>query len=282
MEDLARLIRGAICNETRALFQRLERGSRLPGTRPNLDFAEKFASQLASFGKEGMDLAVAMATLHADAAPGGTAHEFLPMCGVLAVGALAACTQDAKVRARLIGVLHDAAEDLRFRVRDVVPIALARIGARDESLVATVSAWMDGYFHAAAVLRALARAEWLCVLEEPSEPAERLREAFALLSGAPRAAERYPGFKALADAIDLCGPALALRFGAPIFDVLLAYASNKEPIVRDLLQRLIRDKKLKGRFSSDLDRVARALAASAPPVRDPRSNVGPTRRRGQR
>ena len=104
-------------------------------------------------------LALAMARLTADEAPGATALEFLPMCGVQALGVRAAA--DPTVRGAFLRELHARADDLRFRVRDAVVDALARIGeATGDALVADVASWMDGYFHAAAVLRALERDAW--------------------------------------------------------------------------------------------------------------------------
>src|SRR5262245_18508366 len=131
------------------LYAILERASRLPGTKPNIEYAKTFA---ASLGPDAESLAVSLATIDADYARGGTAAEFIPMCGVLAVGDLARAEADDRKRAHLLAVLHDAAEDLRFRVREMVPLALVRIGERHASLVGDLEPWMDGYFHAAAVL----------------------------------------------------------------------------------------------------------------------------------
>ena len=58
---------------------------------------------------------------------------------------------------------------------------LSRVGgAAGDALLDAVAPWMDGYFHAAAVLLAMARAPWLTSLHEAQTVCQRLDEAFAL------------------------------------------------------------------------------------------------------
>ena len=65
----------------------------------------------------------------------------------------------------MLGVIHDACDDLRFRVRAAVPEALAEIGAREGgALLDRVQTFADGYFHAAALLEALVSPPWLSAL----------------------------------------------------------------------------------------------------------------------
>jgi hypothetical protein len=182
----------------------------------------------------------------------------------------------------MLDVLHAAADDLRFRVRDAVPRGLARIGAtRGDALVADVAPWMDGFFHAAAVLLALANEAWLTRVADHAEAARRLDEAFVLARDAARATFRYPGHKALVDALAVAPGACAARFGVPIFDLLERWAQVKEPILREAVAKNLRGARLANRFAPDIARVERALAASEPERRDPRSYVGPTRGRGK-
>ena len=138
---------------------------------------------------------------------------------------------------------------------------------------------MDGYFHAAAVVQALARDPWLTQLHDADGPIRRLDEAFVLAREAPRAAARYPGHKALLEALGQGPPRVALRFGVPVFDLLDRWASVKDPVLRELVATLLEDGRLAGRFRSELDRVRRTLAANAPPVRNPDHDHGPSRDR---
>jgi hypothetical protein len=278
---LERAIDEAIGGASGKLYALLARGSKLPGVRPNKDLADRFATACASRGAAADSLAETLATLDADRAPGATELEFLPMCGVAAAGARGA--SDPKSVPRMLALLEAASEDLRWRVREAVPPALARIGAvRGQALLEDVLPWMQGFFPATAVLIALARLEWLSELDEATLALARLEQAFELARDADRSAERYPGYKALLLALGTCPAVLAARFGPPAFDVLVRMGDIKEPMIREAIAKNLESTKLARRFAADLARVRRALEASAPLARDPRSYVGPTRRRGRR
>lgn len=282
--DLGEAIDRAILGDRGPLFVILTKGSRLPGTRSNDALAQAFAELVAARGSRASAFAEKLTTTDADEAPGGTALEFLPLCGALAIGGLAARCSDVRKRAHLVRVLHGAAEDLRFRVRDAVPVALEKVGAAHaEWLLGELASWMDGFFHGAAVLRALVRPGFLGALALPDEPVARLAAAWALVKGATRSTSRYPGYKALLDELEKAPAPLALRFGAPVFDVLEARArALSDPALREVLARSVSEGKLTSRFPEDVARVRGALDDTAPPVRDPRAAPRPTRRRGGR
>jgi hypothetical protein len=61
--------------------------------------------------------------------------------------------------------------------------------------------------------------------------------------------------------------------------MLERWSAAADPALRGAVQHAIDSRKLRGRFGAEVDRVARALAASAPPVRNPDHDVGPTRDR---
>jgi|HubBroStandDraft_6_1064221.scaffolds.fasta_scaffold553350_1 hypothetical protein len=277
-DPLSRALDEAIAGRRAALFDLLARGSRLPGPRAHGALAEAFAQACRARGAAADPLALAMARLSADEAPGATALEFLPLCGVLAIAHRAAA--DETVRANFVTELHGHADDLRFRVREAVIDGLARIGSvTGDALVEQVAPWMDGYFHAAAVLRALARETWLTNVHDAARTIARLDDAFALVCNAPRAAARYPGHKALLEALQATPPRIAVRFGVPVFDMWARWGAVADPVLRELLRASMTDAKLVGRFRTELDRVRYALDASEPPPRNPDHDHGPSRDR---
>jgi hypothetical protein len=279
-EALTRALDEAVRGDTRALYELLARVGGLPGPRANAGVILAFSNECAARGKTTDVLVMKMATLDVDAAPGASKYEIVPMCGVAALGARAASDPTAM---RAIATLHDCAEDLRFRVRDEVAEALARIGEqRGEALVHDLAHWMDGYFHAAAVLRALANARWLTKIAAPTAVIERLDEAFELAKNAPRAVARYPGFKSLLDALAIAPVEAAARFGVPVFDMLAKWAETKDPVLRELVDRVLAAPKLAGRYAAEVTRARGALTATEPPRRDPKTYVGPTRGRGSK
>jgi hypothetical protein len=279
-DPLARALDDAIAGRHADLYQLLTRGSRLPGPRMNTALADSFASACRARGPAADAVATAMADLSPVEAPGATAYEFLPVCGLVALGVRAGT--DAGSRIRLIAALHGHADDTRYRVRDATVLGLSRAGASDgEGLLASVDAWMEGYFHAAAVLHAMASDPWLSNLENVSLVLERLDQAFALARNAPRAAARYPGHKELVAAIAKDPASMAARFGRSVFALLERWAAVDDPPLRAAVSDLLASSKLAGRFGPDVERVRRALAASLPPRRNPDHDVGPTRQRGR-
>jgi hypothetical protein len=280
-ERLARSLDAAIGRRPDELYALLARGSRLPGARPNLELADHFAAACVARGRSADDLVESLATLDADRAPGATELEFLPMCGVVALGARGAA--DPSSVPRVLRVLEAASEDLRWRVRDAVPPALARVGAvRGEELLEEIEPWMSGFFSAAAVLVAAARTEWLSRVERAEVLVARLERAFELARDADRSTERYPGYKALVVALGESPGVVAARFGEPVFDLLVRMSAIKEPMLRDAIAKNLGGQRLARRFADQVGRVQRALDATAPKARDPRSEVGPTRGRGRK
>jgi hypothetical protein len=239
-----------------------------------------FAEECAIRGASCDSLVVTMATIDADAAPGGTELEILPMCGVMAVGLRAA--RDRATVDRALMTLHDAADDLRFRVRECVGLALARMGETlGDALVERVGGWMDGYFHAAAVLNALADGTWLSHLHRADLATSRLSEAWALAEGADRAAQRYPGHKALVAALSIAPAALAARFGVIVLDAMVPWCATQEPSLRDAIQANLDSPKIH-RLSVDVERVRAELAKTAMVRRDADRIVHGMRGRGKK
>jgi hypothetical protein len=276
-EPLDRAIDTALRGDKRPLYDLLTRGSGLPGPRHNRGLVDAFVA--ACKPKKTDALAVEMATLHPDNAPGNTALEFLPVCGVMAVASRAA--EGEKARKKLLPVLHEAAEDLRFRVRDAVVQGLVIIGEKTpDALLGEVASWMDGYFHAAAVLAAVTGTAWLAAIKEPNALLARLDEAFILARDAPRAAWRYPGHKQLIEQLEKAPSAIAARFGVPLFDLLVSWSVVKEPALRELIVRSI--SKLAGRYNAEVARVKKTLEETEPAPRNPDHYVGPTRGRGRK
>jgi len=270
-ETLIASFKEAIGGRRERLYTHLGIQSGLPGTRMNDHLAHAFAAECVSAGAAAEALVREMASLSPEAAPGATSREFLPVCGILALGARAA--HEPRNSARIehaLHALHEASEDPRFRVRAIVPVALAKLGAAmGEPFVRALGAWTDGFFHASAALLALSQPELLANLNNEAEVLARLDESFALASKAARSTSRYPGRKALIDALALASSALALRFGVPVFDRLVHWANTQDPDVRNAIETALRNPKISSRYGSEIQRVQSTLSSALPPPRDP-------------
>lgn len=287
--DLSETILKAARGTTSDLFRLLELRSGLPGPKMNTELALHFASECVRVEKsEALDLSALltqMTSLPADEARGASSKEFLVVAGVLASVARAA-KRDPKEHERALTMLEERADDLRFRVRDAVPLGLATLGGvMGPPLAERVQPWMDRYFHAAAVLLALSEPEWLERFRDDAsaEPLRRLDEAFTLAHDAPRSAARYPGHKALLDALGLAPTALAKRFGIPVFELLEAWAERvKVPELREIISANVRDTSFKRSFAGSIHTVREKVEGSKKPPRDPTRIVHGTRGRGRK
>ncbi len=282
-DPLSRALGEALGGRTQPLRDLLMRGSKLPGTRMNDDLADAFALACRAAGPKAQTLALGMARLTPDEAPGATALEFLPVCGLYALTAAAVANPQASAgRALLLEELHARADDPRFRVRDAVVLCLARVGAATgDALVADVAPWMDGYFHAAAVLTALTNETWLTALHDAAGVVARIDDAFTLAREAPRAAARWPGHKALLAALSRTPGVVASRFGVPVFDMLVRWTASKDPVLREVVEASLGARQLTGRHAQELERVRAALIDTRAPARNPDHDFGPSRDRSK-
>ncbi|MFO0665303.1 MAG: hypothetical protein U0174_15210 [Polyangiaceae bacterium] len=264
-----------------ALCLELRKRSGLPGIRANLKLAEAFGEECATIGPSIDHLLEQMLHLSPDFAPGDTDWEFVPTCAVY--GFAARARKDVKFRRKVLPLLHEAADDLRFRVRDAVPQALASIGALDgDAWVRELASFTDGYVYAVAALKALAEDRFLNEIHDAEAVCARLDECFVLAREAPRSAERYPGMKALIDALGKTPGLVAIRFGTPVFEVMKTWCTVKEPMLREAIEKNLVGSRLEGRFRDEIRGVRAALEASAPVRRDPTTFVGKTRGRGKK
>jgi hypothetical protein len=262
-----------------ALFALLRRLSGLPGPRANDALASAFAEEVALRGAPSEELVRTLCAFGESQAPPGTDSEFLPMVGAACLGARIAATGDFTA----LVALRDLADDARHRVREAVVRALLFVSrARCDELADQLSAWTDGYLGAAVSLEALTERAWLDRMRAPTAVLARMDEAFHLVENAPRADHRTQGYRLLVKAMGDAPARLLNRFPRQTSDWLEAKASTRDVDLRGALTELLQKAHASGHGSATLDKVEQAFAASAPPRRDPKTYVGPTRQRGAR
>jgi hypothetical protein len=276
----------ALAGNPADLYRQLELASGLPGPRMNTSLGVAFAQHCARLGSKVDDLVYRMANLPPDEARGASGKEFLSVCGVLAIGARAMVAKETAVRDRALELLEEKADDVRFRVRDAVPLALAMIGQKmTGELGDRLESWMDRYFHAAAVIRALAEPSWLETFsyDDYHQPINLLHHAFVLAQDAPRSAFRYPGHKALVEALGWVPRAVAKRFSQQMFDRYVSWAENvKVPELREAILQNIADPQMKKPFRDEIARIRELVEVSKGPPRDPTIIRQGTRGRGKK
>jgi len=209
-------------------------GSNLPGPRANLELLDAAGDALEP------ELALAFAALTPDEAPSGTTLEFLPCCGLVAVGRLV-----AEGDPTLLPLLRAAAGDPRWRVRESVAIALQRWGDADvTAMTAAIDAWPHG-----SLLEARAAVAAVC---EPRllRTAVAVQAAVGILDASTRslvAAGRprgEPG-RVLGAALGYGWSVAVAASAAVVLPAFERWAAVDDPDVR----RVVRENLAKARFS---------------------------------
>jgi hypothetical protein len=103
--------------------------SNLPGPRGNLELAELFASSVVEYSEKNIDklwaLCLKMTAISADEAPVNTASEFIPFCGTVGIGSIAALHSNYFKKALIR--LRQLANDPRWRMREGVAMGLQKL-----------------------------------------------------------------------------------------------------------------------------------------------------------
>ena len=108
--------------------------SRLPGPRANLELARAVAEEGS------LELFRRYLSIDAQAAPYGSALEFLPLCGAIGLGKFLTDSSP-----EIFEELRSHASDPRWRIREGVAMALQRYGAQNmEGLIREMSKWSQG------------------------------------------------------------------------------------------------------------------------------------------
>ena len=255
----------------------LARAGGLPGPRPNWRLAWAFARAVADAGSRADALVADLVAMDERRAPVRTALEFIPLVGAfcLAARALAAPALTPELDRLML-----MAEDPRHLVREGVVLALVEIGGeRSDELVTALASWTAMYLPASVALAALATKPWIDQLAKADPVIARFDEGFTLAENAPRADRRSQGYRTLVETLSEAPAKVLHRFAGPMLVWLESRAQTADVQLREALGALIDGARSRGH---GLEGVRAGLDASAPPRRDPKTYVGPTRRRGGR
>jgi hypothetical protein len=251
------------------LLDALDRGSNLPGTRPNLELARAVGVALAS--RRGKADPIVRTLL--------SQQKEYPV--IVASHALAQRAVAGVAAREAMADLHELAGDARHLVRLGVTSALrAYIAALGDVALRELASWTDGYLQAHVVLEALADRELLARLSSGDEVLARLEEAFRLADDSPRAAERTQGLRSLRGGLPAQIALIAARFPEAVAWVE-ARTASKRPETREVVDQVIIALRKSGLRNAEAARLHQALDASAKPPRDPSRIVQGTRKRSK-
>ena len=274
---LPQLVQRAVSGDSQPLTRMLSARGGLPGPRPNIKLATEAAQALTASGRAGERLLASYRQLGDDVAPETVSDSFLPMVGVIALG-ISQLPSDG-----LASVLADHADDSRRAVRDAVSLATRTAMTKgDMDQIMHADAWREGYFQASVLLHAVGDSAWLQQVSAPDVILQHVDTCFVLLKEAPRAHQRTHGYRDLLRAMEANVPLIGKRFPYETLDWLGGHAHVTTPVLRDLIDKVLRRLRKLGVRPAQIDLVHDTLRAHDAPARDPRSYVGPTRGRGKK
>ena len=129
------------------LFEYLTSNSNLPGPRGNLELAASFANTLNEYRGAAVDklweFCLKMTAISAEEAPVNTPDEFIPFCGTVGIGSIAAA--HAGYFSDALSRLRELANDPRWRMREAVAMGLQRlITANAAAVLSDLKKWVAG------------------------------------------------------------------------------------------------------------------------------------------
>jgi hypothetical protein len=256
-DELSVLWERALSGDAEQLAERLAAASGLPGPRANLGLAHRFADRARATApwQRRAAMAVLAAWLRAAPEEPDARSEYLAAVAALGAGALLATVSDPEVTA----LLTSAAQDPRWRVRELAATGLQRVLAAD---------WPRGLGQARTWLGAgplLARAAVAGVAEPPllhdpvhaSDACAVVEEAVELLLAVPASDRRDPDVRVLRKALGYAVSVVAAAHpdgGVPMLERL---ADSPDSDAR----WVVRENLTKARLGPLADRLAGARDA---------------------
>lgn len=275
-EALGKALDDAIAGNRTALYDKMRRGSGLPGPRFNVALVKAFAGEVAARGGQADALLAALRAFHDENAPFGHVDEFLAILGIAGTGARAAT--DPKARKHLMDPLMDAARDVRSRIRVEVTNALIAIGhAEGATFGNTLRAWAedeDAYVVQAA-LEAAAHPDLMPKLG-PEHVGAVLDRAYLRIANESRSGRRSEAFNRLMRALAVLPATIVARY-PQLADVLEKHTKTNDEDVRITLEEVLPAIR-KSRAHDRAEALEIALKATKKPSRDPRWDRLPGKR----
>ena len=181
----------------------------------------------------------------------------------------------------VLAALRALAEDPRHLVRAGVVIALAEMSRTNgEEVAEALASWTDGFLPTSVALEAMSTRSWLDGLRTPESVIARLDEAFALAHDASRSDQRSQGYRTLLKTLPEASARVTDRFPDAMVAWLELRASTEHVELREAMGEVVTRVRAHGHAVGKLERFEELFAQSAPPRRDPKTYVGPTRKRG--
>ena len=248
-----------------ALYTLLEKNSGLPGPRGNLELAYSFAKAVASMNLQEWqwDMILAMASTSPNKAPTNTPKEYLPFCGLLALGALYATGLPRPRKRAALASIRKAASDPRWRTREAAAIALQLIGEQDrEALRQIVEEWLAGstLLEKRAIVTGLAHPPILGDKPFALFCLEVSASILKALPGTDSQERRSDEFRVLRQGLGYAVSVFVEKAPEEGFALLREAASLRDPDVRWIVKENLKKNRIASRFPAEIRKIAEMVA----------------------
>ncbi|KRT76155.1 MAG: hypothetical protein XU14_C0062G0006 [Armatimonadetes bacterium CSP1-3] len=247
------------------LVEYLVTHSNLPGPRGNLELAQAFAEEAAVRTGPDQDkvwtLCLNLAGISPAHAPTNSPMEFLPFCGAVGLGAVAAASPQRVDRA--LTELRRLADDSRWRMREAVAMALQELlRHHPQKTLARLKTWIADEHWLAMRAVAAGIAEPALLEDNPRMAAAALQAHRQILQRVRAAADRRTeSFRTLRQALGYSISVVVTATPKAAFALLRGLAAARDPDV----QWIVRENLKKQRLVRADPRQAAALARRATP-----------------
>jgi hypothetical protein len=263
LEDLKSLMAGFLAGNGRDKLEAyLLDNSQLPGPRANLELAQAFAASVRNYSDRGAGrlwgLLCALTAIGAEEAPVNRPREFLPFCGAVALGELAAA--EDRFRPAALAKLRSLAKDSRWRLREAVAMGVQRIlGASPKSSRKELMLWIESgnWLEMRAAAAGVAEPRWLASLERAEQALDLHRKIIQAVGTAKD--RRAEEFLILRQALGYTLSVVVSAAPVPGFAYLQNLADSTDPHILWILKSNLKKKRLVKYFPAEVNAVAVCL-----------------------
>ena len=242
----------------------LEKNSGLPGPRANLELVYAFASSVARMRLEEWqwEFLLQTAATSSSKAPVNTPKEYLPVCALVALGALYGTGLPRPRRRGALAAIKTAASDPRWRVREAAAMALQQIGEQDlEALKSIVTDWLPdaSTLEMRAIAAGLAHPPILSNADFAAFCLETARGILASISRTDAKARRNDSFRVLRQGMGYALSVFVAKSPVTGFTLMRKTAAVRDADLAWIVRENLKKKRLSESFAEEVRQVALIL-----------------------
>lgn len=244
------------------LVEYLGRNSNLPGPRGNLELAAQFAKLAAEY--EGIaaariwELCLQMTSVSAKDAPVNSPDEFIPFCGSVGMGAIAAVHSGHLEEA--LSRLRELAKDSRWRMREAVVMALQKlIAANPNVVIDELNVWLrEGQMLELRAVAAAVAEPAILKNEEVAKAALRMnREVMQKLSRIKK--RKSEDFRVLRKALGYTLSVVIVPMPKEGFEYMRQLLPMNDPDINWIVRENLKKNRLLKNFPTDVNSIKSLL-----------------------